>query len=255
MASAAADPTIRRQVVAAARHVIAADAQAPVALIASAAGVSRATLYRHFGSRAALLSMIDHEPSPTARTRILEAAQEMLVSRSLAGLSMEDLARAADVSRGTLYRLFPGKPALLGAMIETYSPFRAMHAVLAEHGDDPPRVVLPLLARAIVGAAEGRVGLMRAVLQEATSGAAETSAGVRPVVGPAIGGVAAYLDRQMSAGRLRRMDPYLALQAFIGPIYFHLTTRPMLDDIVGLQPDAERAAQELVRATLEGLER
>lgn len=113
MAAVAADPTIRRQVMVAARQVLAHEPGAPI---------KRITL-RHFGSRRALLEGVSHEPRPDARTRIVNAAQEMLIRSSLAELAMDDLARAADVSRGTLYRIFPGKAALLQGLIETYSPF------------------------------------------------------------------------------------------------------------------------------------
>jgi hypothetical protein len=34
--------------------------------------------------------------------------------------------------------------------------------------------------------------------------------------------VAGYLDQQMAAGRLRRMDPVLSMQALAGPIVMHL---------------------------------
>jgi len=117
----AADPTIRRQVVSAAREELAANPEASVERIARRAGVSRATFYRHFGSRAAMLETVTHSPRPPARTRILVAAQEMLVRSSLGALSMDDLARAADVSRGTLYRIFPGKAALMEGLIEAYT--------------------------------------------------------------------------------------------------------------------------------------
>ncbi len=174
MPPVAADPTIRRQVVAAARVELATDSEAPIVRITERAGVSRATFYRHFGSRAALLDTVAHTPRPPARTRILVAAQEMLVGTTLTDLSMDDLARAADVSRGTLYRLYPGKAALMEALIEAYSPFEAVRAIVASHRTEPPEVVLPLLARAIVGVAGERLGLMRAIFLEVSS-ASETA--------------------------------------------------------------------------------
>src|SRR5207248_3463145 len=94
----AQDPTIRRQVMSAAREVLAQDASAPVARIADEAGVSRATFYRHFGSRASLLESVELEPRPDARARIIAAAKDMLITTSLAELSMDELAKAADVS-------------------------------------------------------------------------------------------------------------------------------------------------------------
>jgi hypothetical protein len=125
--------------------------------------------------------------------------------------------------------------------------------ILARHADEPPAVVLPLIARAVVGIAERRHGLMRAVFHEATSGSPTSLAGVRPVLGPALGALAAYMGAQMSAGRLRRMDPFLALQAFIGPIYFHLMTRPVAAEIVDLRVGVEDAVDDLVRVVVAGL--
>src|SRR5213593_3523624 len=107
----------------AAREVLTEDAGAAVGEIAGRAGVSRATFYRHFGSRSALLDSVALEPRPDARARILAAARDMLLTTSLAELSMDKLAKAADVSRGTLYRIIPGKGALLQELIEAYSPF------------------------------------------------------------------------------------------------------------------------------------
>lgn len=178
MAPVAADPTIRRQVVAAARAELATDPEAPIERIARRAGVSRATFYRHFGSRDALLETVSHAPRPAARIRILVVAQEMLVARSLADMSMDDLARAADVSRGTLYRIFPGKAALMDGLIEAYSPLEAVRSTVAEHRAEPPAVVLPLVARAIVGVAGERLGLMRAVFMEVTSGSETALSGM-----------------------------------------------------------------------------
>jgi AcrR family transcriptional regulator len=249
----AADPTIRRQVMSAAREVLAEDAGAPVAVIADRAGVSRATFYRHFGSRASLLESVALEPRPAARERILAAAKDMLVTTSLAELSMEELAKAADVSRGTLYRIVPGKAALLEGLIAAYSPFEAVRSIIAGHYDDPPEVVLPLIGRTIVGVAGERLGLMRAIFHEITSGSIPALQGMRPLFLQTLGVLAEYIAGQMAAGRIRPMHPILALQAVVGPIFFHLMTRPTVERIVGLPMDPEEAVDQLVATAIEGL--
>ncbi len=253
MPALAADPTIRRQVMSAAREVLAQDAGAPVATIAGRAGVSRATFYRHFGSRESLLRSVALEPQPAAEARILAAAKDMLVSRSLSELSMEELAVAAGVSRGSLYRIVPGKAALLKRLIEVYSPFEAVRAIAASHREDPPEVVFPLIGRAVVGLAGERLGLMRAIFHEVTSGPGPALDGMRPLFVATLGELAEYIGRQMAAGRIRPMHPILALQALVGPIFFHLMTHPTIERLVGLPMDPEAAVDELVAAALAGL--
>ena len=253
MPALAADPTIRRQVMSAAREVLAADADAPVAAIADRAGVSRATFYRHFGSREQLLQSVQLEPPPDARTRILAAARDMLVTKSLAELSMDELATAAGVSRGTLYRLVPGKAPLLAALIEAYSPFEAVRSIIARHPDDPPEVVLPQIGRAIVGVAGERFGLMRAVFHEITARSGPGMDGTGPLFAQTLGMLADYMARQMAAGAIRPMHPLLALQAVIGPVFFHLMTRPAIERAVGLPIAPQAAVDQLVATALEGL--
>jgi len=249
----AADPTIRRQVMAAAREVLEADPGAAIDAIAQRAGVSRATFYRHFGSRRALLQSVSHEPRPDARSRILVAAQEMLIRSSLSELAMDDLARAADVSRGTLYRIFPGKAALLQGLIETYSPFEAVRAIVIERRTDAPSVVLPLVARTVVGVAGERLGLLRAVFLEVTSASETALTGMRPVFNTTLGVLAEYMATQMALGRVRPMHPMLALQAFVGPVVFHLLTRPAIERMAELPMTTEQAVDELVAVAIRGL--
>ena len=236
----------------AAREVLATDAEAPVAAIVDRAGVSRATFYRHFGSRELLLRSVQLEPRPDARTRIVSAAKDMLLTTSLDELSMDELATAAGVSRGTLYRLVPGKSALLAALIEVYSPFEAVRTIVRDHAEEPPEVVLPLIGRAVVGVAGERLGLMRAVFHEVNARTGPGIQGMGPLFAQTLGLLSAYLGRQMEAGRIRQMHPVLALQAVVGPIFFHLMTRATLEPVVAL-PDPEAAVDELVLAALGGL--
>jgi AcrR family transcriptional regulator len=253
--SLAADPTIRRQVVNAAREVLGDNPDAPIGTIVERAGVSRATFYRHFGSRGALLECIAHEPRPNARTRILTAAQEMLVRTSLTDLSMDELARAAAVSRGTLYRIFPGKSALMDGLIEAYSPLEAVRAIVSSHRDDEPSVVLPLVARAIVGVAGERLGLMRALFLEITGGTDAAVAGLRPGFAATLAVMAEYITAQMENGRIRPMHPLVALQAFIGPVFFHLFSRPTLERITEMPMSPQEAVDQLVAVSVAGLRR
>jgi AcrR family transcriptional regulator len=197
--------------------------------LATKAGVSRATLYRLFGSQQHLLQELGLAPPPKVRGRILDTALELVGRHGLAELSMDELAAQAGVSRATLYRLFPGKEALFAELVRTFSPFEPIVAVLETMGDHPPAEVIPAIAQAMAAAMDGHMGLLLQLLFEFArppdpDGGRGTSEG-------AIQGmrtlplVAGYLDQQMAAGRLRRMDPDVAMQALVGPIVMHLLVR------------------------------
>src|SRR5829696_9024122 len=106
--------------------------------LAAQAGVSRATLYRLFGSQQHLLQQLGLQPPPTVRSRILDTALELVGRHGLAELSMDELAAQAGVSRATLYRLVPGKEALFAELVRTFSPFEPIAAVLETTGARPP---------------------------------------------------------------------------------------------------------------------
>ena len=193
--------------------------------LAAQAGVSRATLYRLFGSQQHLLQQLGLQPPPTVRSRILDTALELVGRHGLAELSMDELAAQAGVSRATLYRLVPGKEALFAELVRTFSPFEPIAAVLETTGDRPPAEVIPVIAQAMAAAMDGHIGLLLQLLFEL---ARPDPDGGRGTSEDAIQGmrtlplVARYLDRQMAAGRLRQMDPDLAFQALAGPIVMHL---------------------------------
>src|SRR5947209_5622460 len=53
--------------------------------------------------------------------------------------------------------------------------------------------------------------------------------------------LAGYLNAQMAAGRLRRMDPVLAVQLLAGPILAHQLTRPLAESLVSSPVPAREA--------------
>jgi AcrR family transcriptional regulator len=248
----------RERILTTARAVIAMKkSRATVDDFAQAAGVSRTSFYRAFESRAALLEALGLAPTPAARERILRLALEMVGTRGLGPLSMDELADRAGVSRATLYRLFPGKPALFTALVHAYTPLDPVIAVLDEKHAEPPMVVMPEVARSIyrtvVGGAEDRTGLMRALFAEVTSLARDAEEATRDAIVKVVRALTGYVLAQMAAGRLRQMHPLLALQSFVGPIFFHLMTRRAAEEVLGIEMDEEQAVTELAEAWLRAM--
>lgn len=248
-----ADPTIHRQVLAVARELLDGDPETPIAQIVERAGVSRATFYRHFGSRGALLDAVEVEAPVPPRERILAAGAELVGNRGLHDFSMEDLAVLAGVSRATVYRLFPSKAALFGELVRRYSPFEAVAEALRANAHEPPGVVIPLIARTFASEAAPRVGVVRGILLEATAVTPEAVRGLTPFMSGALGALSGYFEQQMKRGTLRRMHPLLAVQAVLGPIAFHLLSRPLAERVVGFDVSVEDAVDELIGGILEGL--
>ena len=68
-----------------------------------------------------------------------------------------------------------------------------------------------------------------------------------------VGLLVAYLMTQMAEGRLRRMHPLLALQSFIGPILFHILTRPIAERVLRLDIEGEAAVTLLAETWLRAM--
>src|SRR6202022_360847 len=163
----------RERILAKARDLLAKGGSPTVAQLAAAAGVSRATFYRNFETREALLEALDLHPEPGARERILDVALKLVGAHGLNALSMDDLATQAEVSRATLYRLFPGKAALFISLVHAFSPLVPVTELLTTRQDDPPEVLMPEIARTVYRTfyldGETRVGVLRALFFEISS--------------------------------------------------------------------------------------
>lgn len=244
----------RERILAGARGVLSKRDRATVADIAAASGTSKAGFYREFGSRAALLKALSLEPEPDARQRVLDAAFELIGTHALSNLSLDEVAARAGVSRANLYRLFPGKQALFTGVMHAFSPLEPVMERVSAMSDQPPEVVMPELARTINRVVSTqRIGLMRAIFFEVSSMSPEAEAAAQEMAATVIGTVGMYVMTQMQRGRLRTMHPILALQAFVGPIFFHLMTRPMAERTLGFDLDGDAAVTALAEGWLRAM--
>ncbi len=150
--------------------------------------------------------------------QIIDGARAVFQADGFDGASVNDIAAAAGVSKGTLYVYFPSKVALFEALIRHDRGQQAEQLFRFDARDDGD--VEKVLSR--IG-----VGLMRQMC------AAETLAHMRMVIGavtkyPQIGKafyeagpkagqtrLGAYLAREVEAGRLAAMDAELAADQFI----------------------------------------
>ncbi|MEA1833023.1 TetR/AcrR family transcriptional regulator [Methylobacterium durans] len=159
------------------------------------------------------------------RRQILDGARAVFLGSGFDGASMGEIARAAGVSKGTLYVYFDSKEALFEAL--TLEEKRCLaEALFRLDGDDPDvRAVLTRLGltyltemirpehvqviRMVIGACERFPRFGQAFFE----------------AGPAQGvaRLAAYLKAQVAAGRLRIADPDLAAKHFL-----HLTQAGLL---------------------------
>jgi AcrR family transcriptional regulator len=243
----------RDEVIAAARRACAEGRQPTMEEIAAAAAVAVRTLYRLFGTRYALLREAGCAAERTARERVLETALQLVGRRGLNELSMDDLATTAGVSRATVYRLFPGKAALFGELIREFSPWEPVADVIDAMPDGDPGDVIPAVAQAIAEAMQDRVGLLLRIVFELRQGEPDTAEGIRHSMARGLPQLVDYLGHQMQAGRLRQMDPILAIQLLAGPIVVHLLTQPLAQALVGFDIPQPQVLDQIVHAWLRAM--
>jgi hypothetical protein len=88
---------------------------------------------------------------------------------------------------------------------------------------------------------------------EITSGSETAISGMRGSFAATLTVLAEYMNEQMAAGRMRSIHPVLALQAFIGPVFFHLLSRPLIERLTDLPMDAEAAVAQLTELSVDAL--
>ena len=151
------------------------------------------------------------------RQQILDGAKRCFLRQGFDGSSMNDIVKAAGVSKGTVYAYFPSKEKLFEALIFRDRRHQAEQTVVIERPERPIAEVLHDLAMRFgkLLKTEETMAYVRLVVAVAEKfpeiGQAFYEAG--PAYGNAK--IAAYLQSKMDDGTLRQADATLAATQFV----------------------------------------
>ena len=198
-------------------------------------------------NRATLALVADEDSSK--RRQILDGARKLFLDLGFDGASMGEIARAAGVSKGTLYVYFADKNRLFEAIVEeevldqqkvafNFDPERDVATTLHEFG----QAYIELLCRPGGGSA------IRTVMAIAERMPEVGSRFYSNVVAHTIARLAAYLDARGAAGDLEIEDRKLAASQFMMacqaslflPFVFQASPAPSVERIAEVVESATR---------------
>ncbi len=187
---------------------------------------------------------------PDERPRqILEAAFRIFGSRGLHGATLEEVARAAGISKGTIYLYFPNKAALFTAMMKA----RVNNILPADPAPRQPggsvRRHLALVARRLYRffRSPAFLALYRTIIGEAPQFPDAALTLFREGILPANRRLAALFQEGIARGEFRPVDPFIAARAFVGMLQIFAVSQGLL----GGQRIVPLAAGRVVDTVLE----
>ncbi|MGP3911500.1 TetR/AcrR family transcriptional regulator [Nonomuraea sp. NBC_00507] len=165
------------------------------------------------------------EQAEWRREQLLDAALTVFAGKGVDGASVKDLAAAAGVTPGLLYRYFDSKEALVQALLAERGFLPQLRELLtADHGTRPARQVLTELLEAFDHLLAGNADLM-AVFFSATQARAELAElmteGQR-LIGD-------FLAARVAAGELRPHDVATAAKTLLATVAVNRRTGTPVD--------------------------
>ena len=206
--------------------------------------------------------VLDQPLEPTddsaKKRQIVEGARQVFMARGFDAASMGDIAKAAGVSKGTLYVYFKNKEELFGAIVEQECYSHAEGAFLLDENDHDVEAVLTRVGKEFIGflCTPAKAASVRIVIA-----IAERMPEIGKVfyeTGPASGirRLSSYLDAQVKAGVLAVEDTEVAAAQFLEtcqatlfkPVLFNFAPPPAPERVAYVIGIAVRAFLAAYRA-------
>lgn len=170
---------------------------------------------------------------------ILEAALELFVSKGFKATKMEDIAKAAGVTKGTPYLYFENKEDIFKAVVRDNLVTRlAGFAELAQQYEGSSAELLRLMMRRWwqeVGESP-LAGICKLMFAEATNFPELAGFYHDEVILPSHNMLLAILERGMRSGEFRPMNAHAVVETLVAPMLITMTWRYSLGQVI---PDSK----------------
>ena len=187
---------------------------------------------------------------------ICAAALDVFAEKGFAAAKLDDIARRAGVSKGTLYLYFEDKAGLFRAVVrDTVAPnidaVRSMVEGVELPFADVIRLFLPRFA-ALTG--QVRVGAVaKMVIGESRNFPELAKVWHDEVVTKALGMIGGLIERAQAKGEVRAGEPRLHAFTLMGPMMMGVLWRETLQPAGGAPLDLEALAKQHAETVLAGL--
>jgi AcrR family transcriptional regulator len=187
---------------------------------------------------------------------ICAAALEVFAEKGFAAAKLDEIARRAGVSKGTLYLYFKDKEDLFRAVVrDTVAPNIAAIRDSVAAADLPfAELVQMLLSRFVEVAGRVPIGAVAKMVIGESGNFPELAKVYHDlIVSQAIAMIAGLIERAQAKGEVRPGDPRLHAMSLMGPMLMGILWRTILQP-VGAQPiELEKLARQHAETVLQGL--
>jgi len=187
---------------------------------------------------------------------ICAAALDVFTEKGFAAARLDEIARRAGVSKGTLYLYFKDKEDLFRAVVrDTVAPNVDALREAAMASDLPFAVIAQMfLSRFADIASRLPVGAVaKMVIGESGNFPELAKVWHDQVAGPAIGLLAGLIEKAQAKGEVRAGDPRLHAFTLMGPMLMGVIWRETLQPVGGTPLDIEALARQHSQTVLAGL--
>jgi AcrR family transcriptional regulator len=187
---------------------------------------------------------------------ICAAALEVFAEKGFAAAKLDEIARRAGVSKGTLYLYFQDKEQMFRAVVRdaVVPNMEAMTAAI-RNVDAPFAQVIRAMLSGFASTAQrlpiGRVAKM--VIGESTNFPELARVWHDEVASKALGAIATFVEKAQQRGEARPGDPRLFAVSIMGPLITGVLWQATLLPAGGAPMDLEALAKQHADAVLDGL--